>query len=84
LIPSRTITEREIVVGDINCPMAKDKWAKSPLNHDTWDVTLLSRKSYTLTIDYSFGLARSARSNTNCVLGNNNTTSAIIEIDGVF
>jgi len=31
------------------------RWVKSQSNRDAWTVTLLSRKSLTLTIRYSFG-----------------------------
>jgi len=41
-IPSMTIVDGEIVVGDINCPVAETKWAGSQSNCGTWAcVTLL-------------------------------------------
>jgi len=32
------------VAGDINCPMARVKWAGSQTNRDAWAVILLSKK----------------------------------------
>jgi len=43
-----------IVAGGINCPVTKAKWAWSQSNRGTWVVTLLSKKSCTLTNGYNF------------------------------
>jgi len=61
LIPSGTIVEGEIVPGDINCLVVEIKWVKLKSNRDAWGVTLLSRKSYVLTI--AFILVVSTQSN---------------------
>jgi len=42
------------VVGDINCLAMAVKWAKSQLNRGAWATTLLNKKSFILTISYSF------------------------------
>jgi len=47
-IPSRTIVEREIVIGGINCPVTETKWVESQSNCGAWTyVTPLNKNSCT-------------------------------------
>ena len=47
-----TNTHPLVILSD--CPVAEAKWARSQTNRDAWTVKLLSKKSCTLTIKYSF------------------------------
>jgi len=42
------------VAGDKNCPMVEDRWAMSQSTRSAQAITLLSRKSCTLTNIYNF------------------------------